>query len=403
MSRTPVRIACLVIALVLTGGIGYRLLQVDQALSAESRDARTADAAADQIEQSLVDLRASLHAYVAPGQGLPFWAKRAQSTIDTLRDNLKALDATVAPFGGSLADSLDGLDQLTAAERRARTYVSRGEMELAGDVIFTEIRDVLAAATSQVDKTRDELKGQFDRRIAATRREQLTLAGVILGLWVLVALVMTPLPAREAIKDPALWRDELKETLKKPIPVAAPPVIVDAPAVAVPPQAVEPSMPIASVRQVSEICTDLSAIADPGALEGALARVSELLDATGLIVWVASNDTSKLSPVATHGFDSKLVSRIGAISRDSANLTAAAFRENVPKMSLATETAPAALALALCGPTGPSGVLSIELKAGQAVDDAKVALASIVAAQLATLAMPIRAEDAGFEQQRAAI
>ena len=45
----------------------------------------------------------------------------------------------------------------------------------------------------------------------------------------------------------------------------------------------------------------------------------------------------------------------------------------------------------MCGPTGPAGVLSVELKAGQAVDDAKVALASIVAAQLATLAMPIPA------------
>ncbi len=43
----------------------------------------------------------------------------------------------------------------------------------------------------------------------------------------------------------------------------------------------------------------------------------------------------------------------------------------------------------MCGPTGPAGVLSVELKPGQAVDEAKVALASIIAAQLATLAMPI--------------
>ena len=74
-----------------------------------------------------------------------------------------------------------------------------------------------------------------------------------------------------------------------------------------------------------------------------------------MIVWIASNDGNSLSPVASHGFDQKMVSRIGRIPRDSANLTAAAFRDNVPRVSAATATAPAALAVALCGPTGPVG------------------------------------------------
>ncbi|MBM3273899.1 MAG: GAF domain-containing protein [Candidatus Sericytochromatia bacterium] len=143
------------------------------------------------------------------------------------------------------------------------------------------------------------------------------------------------------------------------------------------------------MRTVSEICADLSALADAGALPGPLARVGSVLDATGLIVWVASNDGSSLSPVATHGFDPRLVQRIGKVGRDSANLTASAFRESSPKVSAATESAPAALAVPMCGPTGPAGVLSVELKAGQAVDESKVALAAIVAAQLATLTMPI--------------
>jgi hypothetical protein len=41
-------------------------------------------------------------------------------------------------------------------------------------------------------------------------------------------------------------------------------------------------------------------------------------------------------------------------------------------------------------PTGAAGVLSVELKAGQPVDEQKVALSAIVAAQLATLAMPMQ-------------
>jgi hypothetical protein len=143
------------------------------------------------------------------------------------------------------------------------------------------------------------------------------------------------------------------------------------------------------MRTLSEICADLSTLSDHGALQGALERVSAMLNATGLIVWVASNDGASLSPVATHGFDPSLVARIGRIPRDSANLTAAAFRENTPKTSTPTASAPAALAVAMCGPTGPAGVLSVELKAGQTVDEAKIALTSVIAAQLATLAMPV--------------
>jgi len=163
---------------------------------------------------------------------------------------------------------------------------------------------------------------------------------------------------------------------------------------------------VASVQTTSEICADLSALADPGALQAVLERVSTLLNATGLIVWVASNDAATLSPVATHGFDPKLVNRIGKVARDSANLTAAAFRDNAPRMSAATDKTPAALAVPMCGPTGPSGVLSVELRAGQPVEESRVALASIVAAQLSTLAMPIpdvQPAPVVLQQERAAI
>jgi hypothetical protein len=93
--------------------------------------------------------------------------------------------------------------------------------------------------------------------------------------------------------------------------------------------------------------------------------------------------------VAVQGFDPAMVARIGYIPRDATNVTAAAFRENTPKINAPTDTTPGAIAVAMCGPSGPSGVFSIEFKLGEPVDDAKVAVASIIAAQLATLAMPV--------------
>ena len=149
MFRRTVRIACLVVGLLATAGLAYRTLQDEDALEPRAAGRHHGPAAVDQTAELLLDLRASLHAYVAPGQGLPFWGKRAQETIDQLRQSLARARRIGVPTGGSLAESLEAVDQLTAAERRARTYVSRGEMQLAGDVIFTEVRDLLAAATTQ--------------------------------------------------------------------------------------------------------------------------------------------------------------------------------------------------------------------------------------------------------------
>src|SRR4051794_25904751 len=112
MYRTPVRIAVLIVGLLLTAGLGYRVVHDEQSLNLSRRDAAASDALAGEVDEALIDLRASLHAYVAPGQGLPFWAKRAQGTLDGLRDNLKSLDILVAASGGSVAESLDGVDQL---------------------------------------------------------------------------------------------------------------------------------------------------------------------------------------------------------------------------------------------------------------------------------------------------
>ena len=387
MFRRPVRVAVLVVGLLLTIGAGYRAVEDEASVNRERQAAAAADATASKALELLLDIRASLHAYVAPGQGLPFWARRTQENIDTLRQMLVSLDTVAGPLGQSMAESLDGMDQLTAAETRARTYVIREDLVLAGDVIFVEVRDLLAAATNQVDSVRGQLKSWHQQREAAIRTEQTTLAGAALALWIVIALLPMPTEARPSVKDSAEWRNELKDTLSK---AAQTPAVLVAPVPPVAPTApAEPSVAVASVREASEICADLSALSDPGALQGTLERVSALLDATGLIVWIASNDGTSLSPVATHGFDARLVARIGKVPRDGANLTAAAFRDHTPKISTPTATAPAALAVAMCGPAGPAGVLSVELKPGQSVDDAKVALASIIAAQLATLTMPL--------------
>ena len=105
MFRRSVRIACLVLGLLATAGVAYRTLQDEDALSRERAAAASAQAAVSRTAELLLDLRASLHAYVAPGQGLPFWGKRAQETHRPASARaLVDLDGIVTPTGGSLAE-----------------------------------------------------------------------------------------------------------------------------------------------------------------------------------------------------------------------------------------------------------------------------------------------------------
>ena len=392
MDRKPYRFGLLIIGLLVTAVLGYRAVEDEASLGRASRQGVAHDRAADHAIEALLELRASLHAYVAPGQGVPFWSRRSEEILDRLREQLSVLDAAMTSQRGSLSDTLDTVDQLAAAERRIRDYARRGEAVLAGGVVFTEVRDLMSSAIDQVHAARNRLTAATDARTSALRQEQAMLAAATVAVWAIIALVLATPTKPVAVKDPNEWRNDLAATIKKPIPKepetgklrAIEPV-----APLEPPR--EPAVSIKALQQVGEICADLSTLSDLGALTGALDRAAGVLDAGGMIVWIASNDGNTLSPVASHGFDQKMVARIGRIPRDSANLTAAAFRDNIPRISAATPTAPAALAVALCGPTGPVGVLSMELKSDVPADETRVALATIFAAQLATLANPITA------------
>lgn len=407
MFSKSVRFGLLIVGLLITAALAYRAVADEASLGRAYREAVTHGRAASQALEALLDLRATLHAYVAPGQGVPFWSRRAESTIDALREHLATLDAAMAPHGRSMGDALDATDQLAAAERRSREYARRGEALLAGDVLFTEIRDLLAVTIGEVEQARNTLTAAHDARTSALRREQSLLAAAGVLTWVVIALLLVVPPPAVPEKKPEQWRQELAATIKKPIP-KEPVRSADGPAgalaeagregaptpVVVQVVSMGPTVPVTAVNEVGEICSDLSTLSDVGALSGALERAAAVLDANGMIVWLASNDGASLAPVASHGFDQKLVSRIGRIARDSANLTAAAFRENVSRVSEATPEAPAALAVTLCGPTGTVGVLSVELKPNVPPDEGRVALATIFAAQLATLAAPLPAEPA---------
>jgi hypothetical protein len=139
------------------------------------------------------------------------------------------------------------------------------------------------------------------------------------------------------------------------------------------------------LTDLASICADIAAVGESTQLEPILQRIMELLKARGVIVWLRSPDRVELHAAAAVGYDDRIVARLGPIHRETGNLTAHAFRDNMSRTSAAAGTTAAALAVPLPSPDGPAGVFSAELTAGTGVDEGKLAAARVIAAQLGAL------------------
>ncbi len=80
--------------------------------------------------------------------------------------------------------------------------------------------------------------------------------------------------------------------------------------------------------------------------------------------------------------------RLGTILRDAENVTASAFRTSLLQTVDTDDVSNGAIAAPLVTPIGCVGVMAAEVRREGEKDPAKLAAASIVAAQLATLVGP---------------
>ncbi len=144
-------------------------------------------------------------------------------------------------------------------------------------------------------------------------------------------------------------------------------------------------VPGLSLKEAAAICTDLGRVSQSIEMSALLERAGNVLNATGVIVWMASADGRELYPAASAGYDDRLLARIGSIPRNAANVTAGAMRDAAPRTSSGVGSSAAAMAVPLMTPIGPVGVLSAELREVNEVDETRMAVATIFAAQLAAL------------------
>ena len=366
-------------------------------------DAQAFDASARAIERGLLDLQAAQRGYAASGQAGDRWVTRVAQTLEALRANVQALRAQA-----KTPEALAGLDATTAAlnefaklDKRAAEYVRTDMRQLAGDVVFGDGIERTDAALASVEQVRlAELQAR-EAVVETFRSRQIfaLIAGAAAS--VLVVLLLVPRArSTPAAETPQASQAVEPEPTPQNVPQPEPMIEVE---LATEPSDEAPEPVLASLAHatveaalpattdfagVASLCVDLARVVDTRALPSLLDRTASLLDASGIILWIADPDGRELNPIFAQGYPQQLVNRLGTIPRDAENATAAAFRTSLLQTVMADEISGGAIAAPLVTPGGCVGVMAAEVRHDSERQDAKLAAATIVAAQLATLVGP---------------
>jgi hypothetical protein len=154
------------------------------------------------------------------------------------------------------------------------------------------------------------------------------------------------------------------------------------------PAAVESAARRVDLSDAAQVCVDLARVLDGQDVPPLLERAARVLDAKGLVLWVADPDGATLRASLAHGYSDTVLQRLGPLRVNAENMTSTAFRSLLPQtLQQRARGSSDALAVPLIAPTGCVGVLAAELTSTEA-DAETLSVARMFAAQLATLVAP---------------
>jgi CHASE3 domain sensor protein len=420
MTRRYVRLTLFVLLILALGAASWQIALLETSLrEADARADGSARAAAGALD-ALLDARASERAFLAEGQGAPYWRTRVDRALDRLREHMAALRASAAGRRELFGSTDEALARLFKLEQRIGDHAVAGRRPHAEDLIFADALEASLTVERDVREAQQVLAAAARLQVHDLRERELIIVALAAAVSLLVALLLVPLarpgassaPAEAEISPPTSTVDlplNLRDTTPRPTAVETAPT-PNAPTVVVPvaggrAAAVRAAqgdrLLAARLSSAADLCTALSRVRDSRDLPSLLAHITRVLDAQGAIVWMADMRERRLVPALAHGYRDTALARMGSIGWDAQNPAAEAFREREPRTVDPAAGAPGALIVPLVSGYDCAGVITVELRAGEskagepvapaAPDATVIALARIFAAQLAGLVAPAAA------------
>ena len=391
MHKRAVRVVVIALLFVAGGAAAFVAWNTDARLRALADAERSVTTRVHRIVTAASDITAAQRAYLAPGQPQEPAFARGAALIQQVYDDLAAVRPAMR--SPDAADRLEDLTTSTTAlveiDRRARDSLRAAQELMAADVIYGEAAPATAAIASAARALSAPEVAAFEAERAALMGELWTVLGAAGVLWAIGLLVLGRIPASAATPYAAAAVADFL-----PAEDTAVASTLDLPALDGDPAA--PQGPAVDLTRAADLCRDLSRVTSADALPGLLARAGDVLDASGLIVWMGAGE--ELFPAATHGYDPRVISRLGPIGRAADNATAAAWRTGEVRSVAGDIMSNGAIVAPMFGPQSCIGVLAAEVRHGRETDPATRAVTEMIAAQLATVVSAWPAPSTGAER-----
>jgi hypothetical protein len=265
---------------------------------------------------------------------------------------------------------------------------------MAADIIFTEGSETAARAARAIEKARVEELVAFDRLEASRRKQEAMAAGGAAGMALLALVLLARRPA--ALATPIAGLSIVQGTPAELATATAsggrgdelflrradPPENRQVEPVL--PSRHEPSRSATALKAAAALCTDIGRVGDLEELRSLLGRAADLMDASGLVLWLVNESGAELRPAAGHGYPPETFARIPAVPRSADNAAASAYRTGTLQIVLSRpgSSAKGAVVAPVLSAEGCIGVLAAEVRDGGEASDTIQALAALVAAQL---------------------
>lgn len=370
MRNRSVRIALVALVLLVQAGAAWELWVADRERAARQSAIQKFEANVRGLLAGIADLRADQQAYVADGQDAANWFAKATTKQEALRAALadtRGLGASPAAVQ-ALDDAADFLATIAKTDAQVRGLIKSDQRLMASDQIFGDSAETAATCAARINEALVRETDDLGRQLGRIR----TIESAVLGVAAAAGLVglLLLLPVGSAPRLP----DTLSIVDMSPVVPASPPPAAPAPS------------PAPNLDAVAKLCVEFSRVGDPGALPLLVERTASILNASGLIVWMANPSTGALHPVLSHGYSELALARIGELASNEDNATAEAFRTAELRIVKGGGGTHGAIAVPLVTPAGCVGVMAAEIRDGGETNLTSQAIAAIIAAQLASLA-----------------
>lgn len=396
----------LLIALIAVGvGEAWLFWNAQQQSAATLARDQDLDRQLDRMLADVAELGGAQQAYVVPGQFDGPWLALVSPLADKLNGDAAGVRAGARSTGAAatLQAFVAGLDALMKVDGRLRDDLMRGDQETAATLLFSEARDRLIDMNKSLEALRVAERSFRNADARARVTKQMSMLGGAALIWLVGLLLLVRVPratAAASLTNPT-------HSGEATVPNAAHPEVAPDAVRSISSEA-SPGTSLGGLRSISpdsrelppidllraaEVCKDLARVGDAADLPAVLARAAGVLDASGIIIWLGAGE--QLFAAASHGYDARVLARLGAINRGAENATAAAWRDarlhTVAGESDLGDTAAGpvatngAIVAPMIGPDGCRGVLAVEVRHGREGDTAARAVASMFASQLAVV------------------